>query len=305
MTQQCKDLRQELGLWHRPEYKRARNITDDVGTQISHTNENLRLNPQAVLHANLARVQESLRVLEEYGKILDPAMAAAMQTMRYQVYGLESRLGGDRQRRLQKLAAARLYLVTMPVPNLVAIVESCLKAGLGLVQYRQKEGDDKDRFAIAQQLCDLCHRYDALFLVNDRIDVAIAVGADGVHLGQQDCPIAVARKLLGSDAILGQSTTCPAELEIALDNQVDYVGVGPVFATPTKPGKAAAGFGYVGYAAQNLTIPWYAIGGIDLDNLREVMDAGANRVAVVRSLITAIDPQKTTRNLLQNLQSNF
>ncbi|AFY73402.1 thiamine-phosphate pyrophosphorylase [Synechococcus sp. PCC 7502] len=303
LTAQCKQLRQELGSWHQDEFKLARNTITDVGTAISHPLEIQREDVHGVLGANLARVQEALRVLEEYSKIDQPAMSAAIKQIRYQVYIIESALIGKRQKNLQKLNESLLYLVTMPSPNLLETVESCLKAGLSLVQYRDKDINDSERMAIATQLCELCHSYNALFLVNDRVDIALAVGADGVHLGQTDFPIAIARKLLGSDAIIGQSTTSPQELEIALNNDVDYVGVGPVFATPTKPGKAAAGFEYVSYAAQKLTIPWYAIGGIDADNLADVIKAGAKRVAVVRSLIQASSPNLTTQNLLNQLRS--
>jgi thiamine-phosphate pyrophosphorylase len=304
LTIQCKNLRQELANWHKDEFRLARDTVTDVGTILTHTNEEQRQNIQAVLNANLARVQEALRVLEEYSKIDNPAMSQAIKHMRYQVYVIESALMGSRQQKiqkLQKLSDARLYLVTMPTDNLIEIVESSLKGGLTLVQYRDKDTNDTERMAIASQLCELCHRYNALFLVNDRVDIALAVGADGVHLGQQDFPIATARELLGSDAIIGQSTTSPAELEIAINNNVDYVGVGPVFATPTKPGKAASGFEYVDYAAKKLSIPWYAIGGIDPENLADVIEAGAKRVAVVRSLMTSPDPKLTTENLLKQL----
>jgi thiamine-phosphate pyrophosphorylase len=304
LAAQCKHLRQELGAWHKDEYRLARNTLTDVGTTLTHAQEEQRQDIHAVLSANLARVQEALRVLEEYSKIDNPAMSLAIKQMRYQVYVIESALIGKRQQNLQKLHDSLLYLVTMPNPNIIETVESALKAGLTLVQYRDKDLNDSERMAIASQLCELCHRYNALFLVNDRVDIALAVGADGVHLGQQDFPIAIARKLLGQDAIIGQSTTSPEELEIAINNDVDYVGVGPVFATPTKPGKAASGFEYVNYAAQKLSIPWYAIGGIDAENLPDVIKAGAKRVAVVRSLMTASDPKLTTQNLLSQLDFN-
>jgi thiamine-phosphate pyrophosphorylase len=184
----------------------------------------------------------------------------------------------------------------MPVDNIVSVVESALQGGVQIVQYRQKEGEDGTRLAIAQQLCDICHQYEALFLVNDRVDIAIAVGADGIHVGQTDLPVSAIRQILkanGGDAseyIIGQSTTNPQELDIALNNQVDYVGVGPVHATPTKPNKAASGYEYVKYAAKNINIPWFAIGGIDEHNLEEAITAGAERVAVVRALMKAEHP---------------
>lgn len=306
LCDRCKQMRQELAQWHREEFRRARNTPDDPATGLSHANEVNRPDVQSVLRANMGRLQEALRVLEEYGKVIDRDFGEAMKQMRYQVYTLESQLlayenakqeiNNIGELRRQKLRSAKLYLVTMPVDNIVSVVESALQGGVQIVQYRQKEGEDGTRLAIAQQLCDICHQYEALFLVNDRVDIAIAVGADGIHVGQTDLPVSTVRQILnanGGDAsayIIGQSTTNPQELDIALNNQVDYVGVGPVHATPTKPNKAASGYEYVKYAAANIDIPWFAIGGIDEHNLGEAIAAGAERVAVVRALMKAEHP---------------
>jgi thiamine-phosphate pyrophosphorylase len=204
------------------------------------------------------------------------------------VYTLESEiLGGHR---LQRLRQGLTYLVTSPSDRLLTVVEAALQGGIALVQYRDKDTDDHQRLALAQQLKDLCHRYGALFLVNDRVDLALAVEADGVHLGQTDLPIAIARQLLGSQRIIGRSTTNADEMQRAIAEGADYIGVGPVYSTPTKPGKAAAGLEYVRYAADHATVPWYAIGGINTENLTEVLQAGAERVAVVRALIEAENP---------------
>lgn len=312
LCSRCKQIRQELAQWHKEKFRRARNTPDDPATELSHANEISRADVQAVLRANMGRLQEALRVLEEYGKVIDPVMGAAMKHLRYRVYTLESQLLAHEitnigQIRRQKLQAARLYLVTMPVDNIVSVVESALQGGVQIVQHRQKDGEDAVRFAIAQQLCDLCHRYDALFLVNDRVDIAIAVGADGVHVGQTDLPVSAVRQVLnatlsgnGTDAsqyIIGQSTTSPQELDIALHNQVDYVGVGPVHATPTKPNKAASGYEYVSYANERLDIPWFAIGGLDENNLSEAIAAGAKGVAVVRALMKAEHPDRVARQM--------
>jgi thiamine-phosphate pyrophosphorylase len=137
--------------------------------------------------------------------------------------------------------------------------------------------------------------------MNDRVDVALAVNADGVHLGQQDLPIAFARQILGPQRIIGRSTTNPEEMEKAIREGADYIGVGPVYETPTKPGKSAAGLGYVSYAAQNSPVPWFAIGSIDTMNLGEVLGAGAQRVAVVRAIMQAEQPTLTTQYFLAQL----
>ncbi len=298
-TDECKSLRQELAGWHRAEYRSARNTVGDVGTGLTHEKEALRGDIGDVLQANFCRVQEALRVLEEYGKVQDPAMGEACKQMRYRVYSLESSLlAHDRHNKLQ---SATLYLVTSPANNIFNTVEAALQGGLQLVQYRDKESEDTVRLQTAAKLSELCHDYGALFLMNDRVDLALAVNADGVHLGQQDIPISLARQILGPNRIIGRSTTNPEELSLAIQEGADYVGVGPVNETPTKPGKAAAGLDYVRHAAANCPVPWFAIGGIDAENVNSVVDAGARRVAVVRSLMQAEQPTLTTQYFLAQL----
>ncbi len=301
LTETLKHLRQQLAQWHTPELRLARDTPGDPGTPLTHPDEAQRSSLTHVLQANFCRVQEALRVLEEYGKLHSMAMGAACKQMRYQVYTLESQVLGDARR--QQLLTARLYLVTAPVDNVLATVEAALAGGLRLVQYRDKDTDDRDRLALAQQLKDLCHRYGALFLVNDRVDLALAVDADGVHLGQKDLPIATARTLLGPQRIIGRSTTNPEEMAKALADGADYIGVGPVYATPTKPDRAAAGLDYVRYAADHATVPWYAIGGIDGENLADVLAAGAERVAIVRAIMQAAQPTPVTRGLIAQVSS--
>ncbi|XGW00542.1 MAG: thiamine phosphate synthase [Leptolyngbya sp. BL-A-14] len=299
LTDECKHLRQELAHWHTPDLRAARDTPGDAGTALTHPHEAERSSVQAVLQANLCRVQEALRVLEEYGKVYRPDMGEACKQMRYRVYTLESKLTA--YTRQQQLERSRLYLVTAPNENLFATVEAALQGGLTLVQYRDKTADDEVRLRNAEKLCHLCHRYGALFIVNDRVDLAIAVDADGVHLGQQDLPIAVARQLLGSQRLIGRSTHCPDDLHRAIAEGADYIGVGPVYETPTKAGRPAAGFDYVRYAATHATIPWFAIGGIDTSNLAEVLAANVERVAIVRAIMHAEQPTLTTQYFLSQL----
>ncbi|MCX8079549.1 MAG: thiamine phosphate synthase [Geminocystis sp.] len=301
LTAQCKDMRQTLAFWHSDSIRAFRDTQNDVGTNITHPQERTREDISSLLQANFCRVQEALRVLEEYGKLVDTGLAQAMKDLRYQVYVLESKLMS--QNRKQLLRQCPLYLVTSPVDNLYEVVEAALQGGLKLVQYRSKNEDDYTRWQQASRLRKLCNDYNALFLVNDRVDIALAVDADGVHLGQMDLPVAVARQLLGNERIIGKSTTNPQEMEKAIAEGVDYIGVGPVYATPTKPEKKPAGLSYVRYAKENATVPWFAIGGIDVDNIQEVVAAGASQVAVVRAIMNATDPKKATQQLLNQLLS--
>ena len=302
LTEKFKHLRQSLVQWHTPDLRAARDTPGDQGTTLTHPQEMTRSDVTQVLQANFCRVEEALRSLEEFGKINRPEMAAACKQMRYQVYTLESTVLGHQRR--QQLLKAQLYLVTSPAANLLEVVEASLQGGLQIVQYREKEAEDCDRIVIARQLKALCQHYGALFLVNDRVDLALAVDADGVHLGQKDLPIATARGLLGSHRIIGRSTTNPEEMAKALAEGADYIGVGPVYATPTKPDKPAAGLDYVRYAAAHSPVPFYAIGGIDTQNVGEVLAAGATRTAVVRAIMKADDPTAATKHFLGQLRND-
>jgi thiamine-phosphate pyrophosphorylase len=179
-----------------------------------------------------------------------------------------------------------------------------------LVQYRAKEGslngageplNDGERLRQARALRQLCARHGALFVVNDRIDLALAVDADGVHLGQGDLPPAVARRLLGPDRLLGRSTHAIHQLHQAVQDGCDYVGVGPVNATPTKPGREPVGLDYVRQAFAESPIPCFAIGGITAAEIPAVRQAGAWRVAVVRAISAAPDPAAASLELLAAL----
>lgn len=299
LAEECKDIRQELARWHSWELRQARDTPGDVGTTLSHPQEEARESIQQLLQANLCRSQEALRVLEEYSKLYEPTMATACKQLRYRVYAIESALFNNY--RQQQLKNAPLYLVTSPKPEILKTVETALKGGLTLVQYRDKEGKDSDRLEKAHQLCQLCHRYKALFIVNDRVDIALAVDADGVHLGQNDAPVTFARDLLGSQKIIGRSTTNKQELNRAIAERADYVGVGPFYETPTKPGKAAASTEYIDYVKAKCPVPWFAIGGIDLNNLDAVLTTGAQRIAVVRAIMQAEQPTQVTRQFLSQL----
>jgi thiamine-phosphate pyrophosphorylase len=300
LAAECKNLRQELASWHSAEIRLARDTINDPGTDLSHPQEEQRQSIEDLLQANLCRVQEALRVLEEYGKLDRPQMASACKQMRYRVYTLESKLTVPH--RQQQLKDALLYLVTSMEEELLETVETSLQNGLTLVQYRDKEGNDTLRWENALKLKQLCHQYGALFIVNDRVDLALAVDADGVHLGQQDVPIHIARELLGKQKIIGRSTTNKIEMQQAIAEGADYIGVGPVYETPTKAGKEPAGLEYVSYAAANSPIPWFAIGGIDTENLKEVLGAGAERVAVVRAITQADRPAVVTQYFISQLK---
>jgi thiamine-phosphate pyrophosphorylase len=206
----------------------------------------------------------------------------------------------DRRRRMER---SRLYVVTdarRARGDLEEFLETILEAGVDVVQLREKDAEGSDLLRWGEAFREAAQRHDALFIVNDRPDAALALEADGVHLGQNDLPVEVARRILGTDAIIGLSTHAPQQLHTA-SSESDYVTAGPVYETPTKPGRPAAGLEHVRYAAGRERRPWFAIGGINESNVRDVVAAGARRIAVVRAVTEAADPAAAVRSLVAAL----
>jgi thiamine-phosphate pyrophosphorylase len=194
------------------------------------------------------------------------------------------------------LGAARLYLVCGEQTD--AFLRQALHGGVDIVQLRLKDASDETIIATARRYAAVCHEHGAPLILNDRPDLVQAAGADGVHVGQDDTPVAQARALVGPDRIIGLSTHSPAQIDAAAaEPEIDYIGVGPVHATPTKPGRPAVGLELVRYAAAHATTPFFAIGGIDAGNLAAVRTAGAARIAVVRAITEASDPEAAARAL--------
>jgi thiamine-phosphate pyrophosphorylase len=181
-----------------------------------------------------------------------------------------------------------------------AFLDACLRGGVDIVQLRAKDASDAEIIDAGRRYAARCAEHGALFILNDRPDLVGDACADGVHVGQDDDPVAAARQLVGADRIVGLSTHTPSEIDAA--SGVDYIGVGPVHATPTKPGRPAVGLELVRHAAAHATVPFFAIGGIDAANVAAVRDAGRTdgvRIAVVRALTDAADPERAARQLLE------
>ncbi len=183
------------------------------------------------------------------------------------------------------------------------VAEQAVRGGAGCIQWRDKSSPDGAFLEAAERLRELTRRSGTLFVVNDRLDIALACGADGVHLGHEDMPVGRARALVESRLLIGRSTHTIEEARRAQEEGVDYLGVGPVFVTPTKPDYRAVGLDLVRRAAAGIRIPWFAIGGIDLKNLPLVLSAGATRVAVVRAVAAASDPEAAARAFKGTLPS--
>jgi thiamine-phosphate pyrophosphorylase len=206
--------------------------------------------------------------------------------------------------RRERLRRARLYFVTDVRPGLEELLAAALAGGVDMVQLRDKTSSDAELLRAAVVFRRLCDEHGALFWLNDRPDLAVACRADGVHVGQGDLAPAAARRLAGRDVLIGLSTHSSSQLDAALlQGEADQLSVGPVWETPTKEGRAAAGLDYVRYAARVAgDRPWFAIGGIDLDNVREVIAAGATRIVVVRAIRDAPDPRAAAAALREALE---
>jgi thiamine-phosphate pyrophosphorylase len=200
----------------------------------------------------------------------------------------------------QRLTDARLYLVCDDPSD--AFLDTVLGAGVQIVQLRMKDADDEHILEAASRVARACESHQALFILNDRPDLVDAAGADGVHVGQDDGSVALARSLVGENRLVGLSTHSPAQVDEVADLDVDYIGVGPVYETPTKPGRPAVGLELVRHAAAHAAVPFFAIGGISPGNVAAVGGAGGRRVAVVRALTQAGDPALATRELLHALR---
>jgi len=283
-----------------------------VQGEIAHQHSTIR----DLLTANCKRIQEGLRALEEAGRLLGQSdLARFFEDMRYQAYSLESDcLAAVANEPRSRLAAALrgLYGMASPEPatgrSALAVGLELLTAGVFVLQYRNKTADTVDQLADCQVLAAACHEQGALLIVNDRIDIALASGADGVHLGQEDLPIGVARQLAvkvrpGQPFWIGLSTHNPEQARAAVASGCDYIGVGPVFATTTKADLRVpvAGLEFVRWSATTLDLPHVAIGGIGPGNFAQVVAAGARCCAMISAINQQPDLVGTARLVQQQM----
>ena len=197
----------------------------------------------------------------------------------------------------ERLAGRRLYLCTADRPDLARFLLACITCGVDVVQLREQELDGRPLLARARLAASVCADHGVPFVLNDRPDLALECGADGVHVGQDDAPPSLARRILGPGAIVGFSTHAPAELDASADEPADYVSVGPVSPTPTKPGRPGTGLEYLRYAAGTATRPWFVTGGVTPETVGPMLEAGARRFVVVRGLTESGDPAAAARAL--------
>ncbi|QDU78496.1 Thiamine-phosphate synthase [Polystyrenella longa] len=284
----------------------SRNTTGDVGTTISTPSELQRESGEAVLAANFKRLQESLRTLEEWSKVVARESAPQFEQIRYQVYQQEKVLMNLLHAR-DVLQGTSLYLLlteSLCHHGSGPAVRDALEAGLKIVQIREKEMPTQELIEHAKRVREWTHAAGALLIINDRPDIALAVDADGVHLGQDDFPVEEARKMLGARKLIGLSTHNIDQARQAVRSGADYIGVGPTFSTTTKQFTEFAGLDYIKEVAAEITLPWFPIGGINAQNLNQVLEAGATRAAISGAICGAEKPHEVTQKLLEMFAKN-
>lgn len=279
-----------------------RDTPGDVGTCISTASESIRTDAAEVCRASCERVKQSLRSLEEFGKCADAGFAVACEALRYRFYAIESAIGRA-ARADDGLAQARLYVLVDgcgDAAEFATLVKGLVAAGAGAIQLRDKESGGSALLQRARQLVEACQGR-ALAILNDRVDVAAAAGADGVHLGQDDLPVAEARRILGPDKLIGVSTHCIEQARAAVLAGANYLGAGPTFPSKTKSFDDFPGLNYLRQVAGEISLPSFAIGGINATNVEAVCATGIHGVAVSSAVTAAADPAVAVRELLAKL----
>lgn len=284
----------------------SRDTEGDVGSTVHTRHERARESILDVVRASCKRVQEALRSLEEYGKVISPELGDKLGTLRYPLYTLERALLMTQSSR-ERLTGHDLYLLvteSLCPHGSGPLIRAALAGGASIVQVREKEMPDRKLLEHAQRVREWTHAAGALFIMNDRPDLALLSEADGVHVGQEELSVREARRILGPGKLVGVSTHTIEQARQAVLDGADYIGVGPVFPTTTKSFDQFAGLKFVRQVAAEISLPAFAIGGIGPKNISEVVTAGARRVAVSSSLCGAENPEAVARNLRSELANS-
>jgi len=308
LTQQLKTIRHEIlrGNWSfNQQLIQSRNSEGDVGIDIEAPGEEKQRELPIMVVANARRVQESLRILEELAKIpgTTPKLdSEKFKQARFDLYTIEQTLLSkllrrDKIRNLTGLCAI-IDSQALSGRSHIEVASQLIRAGAKAIQLRHKLGSKDELLSIAQQLKKLCSEHSVLFIINDYLDIALATGADGLHLGQEDLPISVARRLLPIDIILGCSVTTVDQASAAESDGADYIAVGSIYPTSSKERAKVVGLERLRQIRQAVSLPLVAIGGINKDNVAEVVAAGADLVAVISAILQAEDVEEAARQII-------
>jgi len=309
LSRLCKHLRHDLtaALGDIPASDRltARETLADVGTDVAARSEYVRGDLADVVNASFSRIEQSMRCLEEYAKVLSAELAAGIESLRYRVYTLERAIDTTARSRA-RLADVRLYVLIdgrKSAEEPVSLGGRLVESGVHAIQLRDKTLDNRELLDRARVLRDLTRDTETLFIVNDRPDVAVLADADGVHVGQEDLSVKDARKLTGTERLVGVSTHSLEQAREAVLDGADYIGCGPTFVSSTKEFDRFAGLELLRAVARDISLPAFAIGGISRHNLHDVTDAGFTRIAVSGAVVNAEDPAEEAAALLKELRA--
>ena len=303
------ELTERLGDIDRLGVISARDTLGDVGTRIKTSREQTRQRPSDIVLANCRRVAEALRTLEEFSKFVvtklaDPTLPARLEQMRYRLYTIEKALLTTLSSR-DRLEGCDLYLLATEAlchHGIGPAVRQALEAGVGIVQLREKQLSDRRCLELAHRVREWTRNANALFIMNDRADLAVLSDADGVHVGQEELTVREARRIVGANRLVGVSTHTIEQARQAVLDGADYIGVGPVFSTTTKSFDQLAGLEFVQQVAAEIRLPWFAIGGISLENVASAKGAGATQVAVSSAVCASPNPGRAAAELLDRLR---
>ena len=300
-----KNWRHQLSIHHNEIYKQARSSSNDQGALLNHPAQKNRKSSKEIIFANCSRIQEALRVLEEFSRNSNPDLAKCASIIRYEIYEFELTIlkANKKEKRKEILNSCKLCLITCPQKELIKTVSKALSEGVKMVQYRCKDSTitDQMKFIQAKEIASICKQNNALFIINDRIDFVLATDADGLHIGQKDLPPEIARNLLGEEKLIGLSTRNLDQIKKAEEAGCDYIGIGPIFATKNKYNINPLGIDYLIEIFKKTKLPCFAIGGINISNINDIKSKGINRVAVIDAIMKNSDPSKATIQLLEKL----
>lgn len=276
----------------------SRDPINDPGKTISQiTNVDARALDKHLIISNFKRVQEGIRSIEETLKVIDMKTAKAYELLRFESYDLEKRF----QELIKKQIPQGIYGITSESHskgrNNIEVIKHMINGGVRIIQYREKNKKQKEVLAECREIRKITMENNIVFIINDYIDIAMMVDADGVHIGQDDIPLKEARAILGNK-IIGVSTHSPEQANQAIDNGADYIGVGPIFPTNTKEDVCPpVGFKYLDWIIKNTNIPFVAIGGIKSHNINQISRKGAKTIALVTEIVSSDDIESKIRKL--------
>lgn len=282
----------------------ARETQSDVGTRIKHSHEMKRESVEELVDANLSRVREAIRSIEECAKVLQPELAERFEQLRYRCYTLHRAVRITELSR-ERLHNARLYVLVDARPSAEefrALVTALVRVGVHVIQLREKKLEDRLLLERARMLRKITRGTQTLFIMNDRPDLAVLSQADGVHVGQEELTVKDVRTLVGPDMLIGVSTHDIEQARRAVLDGANYIGCGPTFPSSTKQFSHFPGLEFLRQVASEITLPAFAIGGINESNIEEVLNTGISRVAVSAAVVEAPDPSAAAKRLLARLQ---